>query len=57
MYSRKQSQHLYLIPHVTHFLSTCPNLHLILSISSERLLARFDNELARNLALSINCNT
>ena len=43
------------IPHVSHFLSPCPNLHLILGIPSERLLTRFD-ELAINLALSINCN-
>ena len=30
VYSRKQSQCLYFIPHVSHFLSSCPNLHLIL---------------------------
>ena len=34
----------------------CRDLHLILWILSERLLTRFDNELAINLALSINCN-
>ena len=31
-------------------------LHLILWIPSEKLLTRFDNVLAINLALSINCN-
>ena len=38
------------------FLSSCPYLHLILSIRSERLLTRFDNQLATFLALSINSN-
>ena len=56
MYSRKQLQYLYLIPYVSHFLSSCPNLYLILGIRSEILLTKFDNELAINLALSINCN-
>ena len=53
-YSRKQSKYLYLIPHVSHFLSLCPNLHLILWISSKWLLTRFDNELPIGLALSTN---
>ena len=56
MYLRKQWQYLYLIPQVLHFLSLCLHLHLILWIPSERLLTRFDNELAINLVLSINCN-
>ena len=43
-YSLKQSQYLYLIPHVSYFLSLL-----------DRLLTRFDNELAINVALSINC--
>ena len=50
---------LILIPHVSHLLSSCPNLHLILSIPSERLLlTKFENELAVNLVLSVNtiCN-
>ena len=41
---------------VSHFLSLCPNSHLILWNPSESLLKRFDNERAINLALSINCN-
>ena len=53
VYPRKQLQYLYLIPQVSHFLSSCLYLHLILLIPSENLLARFDNELAINLALSI----
>ena len=28
--SRRQSQYLYLIPHVSHFLSSCTNLYLTL---------------------------
>ena len=52
MYSRKQLQYLYLILQVSHLSSLCPYLHLILGIHSERLLARFDHELAINLALS-----
>ena len=56
MYSRKQSQHLYLILKVLHFLSSCPYLHWLLWISSESLLTRFDNGLAINFALSINCS-
>ena len=44
------------MPHVSHILSSCPNSHLTLGIPSERLLTRFDNELAINLALSMNCN-
>ena len=38
------------------FLSSYSNLHLILWITSERLLATFDIQLAINLALWINCN-
>ena len=38
------------------FLSSCLYLHLILWIPSDRLLTRFDNELAINLVLSVNCN-
>ena len=49
MYSRKQLQYLYLIPHVSYFSSSCPNLHLVLGIRSEILLTKFDNELR-------NCN-
>ena len=47
---------LYLILHVSHFLWSSPKLDLILWIPSERLLTRFDNELALNCALSISCN-
>ena len=53
MYSRKQSQYLHLIPHVSHFLSSCLCLHLILWISSERLLTRFNYKLAINLPLKL----
>ena len=53
--SRKQWQYLYFILQI-HFLSSCLYLHLILWIPSARLLTRFDNELAMNLVLSINCN-
>ena len=42
--------------HVSHFLTSSLNLHLILCIPSEILLRAFDNALAINLALSINCN-
>ena len=56
VYSVKESQHLYLIAQVSHFLSSCPYLHLSLWIPSERLLTRFYDKLAINLALSINCN-
>ena len=55
-YSRKQSQYLYLIPKVPNFLSLCWYLHLILWTLSEKLLTRFNNELAINLALLTNCN-
>ena len=37
------------------FLSLCSHLHLILWIPSEWLLTGFENELAINLVLSINC--
>ena len=40
----------------THFLSSCPNLHLIFWIPSERLLKRFDDEISIKLVLSINYN-
>ena len=30
LHLRKQLEYLYLIQHVSHFLSLCPNLHLIL---------------------------
>ena len=56
IYSRKQSQYSYLIPKVPNFLSLCPYLHLILWTPSEKLLTRFNNELAINLALLTNCN-
>ena len=56
VYSRKQSQYLYLILQALHFLSSCPNLHLILWNPSETLFTRLDNELAIDLALPINCN-
>ena len=46
-------QYLYLITHVSHFLSLLPNLFLILCIPSKRLLARFYNELTINPALSV----
>ena len=55
LYSKKQLQYLYLIPPVSHFLLSCPNLHLILWSTSERLLTRFDNELAINIVLSLKC--
>ena len=54
MYSKKQSHILYVTPQASHFLSSCLHLHLILWISSERLLTRFDNELATNLVLYCN---
>ena len=38
------------------FLSSCPYLHVILWSLSDKLLTIFDNELAINPALSINCN-
>ena len=41
-----------LILQVSHILSSCPYLRLILWIPSKMLLTRFDNELAINLALS-----
>ena len=56
LYWRKQSQYLYLILQVSHFFSSRPYFHLTLWIPSGRLLIRFGNELAINLALSINCN-
>ena len=56
MYPRKQWQYLYLILQFLHFLSLCPNLHLILRLPSESLLIRFDNDFAINLAISINYN-
>ena len=56
VYSRKQSQGLYSIPQVLDSLSSWPCLHLVLWIVSEGLLKRFDNGLAINLVLSINCN-
>ena len=55
VYSRKQSQSFYLILQVSYFLPPCLYLHWILWISSARLLIRFDNELAINLVLLINC--
>ena len=56
LYSRRQSQYIYLIPYVSHVLTTSPNLHFILCILLEKLLTRFDNELAINFGLSKNCN-
>ena len=53
---KKQSQYLYLIPHVPHLLSLSPDSHLILCIYSKLFLTKFDNELAMKLALLINCN-
>ena len=47
---------LYLIPQVSHFVSSRPYFHLILWILSERLMTRSDIEIAINLGLSINCN-
>ena len=64
MYSRKQYiytyitltfKHLQSIPYVSHFLLSCLNLHLIHLTPSKRKSTRFDNELAINLTLSINC--
>ena len=55
VYSRKQLQGLYSIPQVLDSLSSWPCLHLVLWIS-EGLLKRFDNGLAINLVLSINCS-
>ena len=43
-------------PHVSDLLSSFEDIHLTLSIASDRLLTRFDNEFVINLALSINCN-
>ena len=54
VYSRQHSQSLYLIPHVSHLLLSCPCLHLILWIPSAGLSTRFENKFAINLALSIN---
>ena len=45
-----------LVPHVSHFSPSCSNLHLVLLIPSETLLTRFVNELAKNLALLLNCS-
>ena len=55
-YSRKQLQSLYLplqVPHLFHTTSSCPYLHLILWIPSERLLilTRFDEQSAINLPI------
>ena len=47
---------LYVLPQISYFLLLCQHLHLVLRIFSERLLKRFDNELAINLEVSINCN-
>ena len=55
VYLRQHLQYFDLIL-VSHFLSWCPYLNLILWIPSARLLTRFDNELAINLTVSINCN-
>ena len=52
-YSKQHSHSLYLIPHVSLFLPT-PCLRLISWIPVARLLKRFDNKLAIDLALSIN---
>lgn len=54
MFSRQQ--YLYLILQVSHFLSSFLYFHLILLISSARLLTRSHHELVRNIVLSINCN-
>ena len=54
VYSRQHSQYLYLIPHISHFLLPYLCLFLILWIPSGRLSRKLDNELAINLALSIN---
>ena len=56
MYLRKHLQSLYLTPQVSNFLLSCPYFHLVLWITSARLLTRFDNKLAINIALSINCS-
>ena len=56
VYSRKQSQYLYLTQHVSHFLLPCSNLPLMLYSPSERVLTRFDNEVFTNLALSKKSN-
>ena len=50
VYSRKDSQSLYLIPQVLYFLLSYWLLHLVLWILWVRLLTRFDN------VLCINCN-
>ena len=58
MFSRKHSQFLYLIPQVLHFALSFAYLHLIIFhiyVNLPRLLTRFDNELAIDFALSINC--
>ena len=54
--SEQHSKSLYSIPDVLQFLLLCPYLPLVLSIPSARLLTRFDNGLAINLALSIHFN-
>ena len=51
--SRKQLPYWYQIPWVSHILWSCLCLHLILWICSARLLARLNNELVINLALSV----
>ena len=53
MYSREQSQILYLVPQVLHFLSSCPYLHLIFWIPSVRLLTRFDKSCTINKLQSV----
>ena len=50
MYSKKQSQYLYLVLYVANVL--CPNFHFILWIPSERLMTRFDKEFPVNFELS-----
>ena len=53
---KKHSQCLYLIPQVLHFSSSCLYLNLILWMRSARWLARFENDLALNLALLASCS-
>ena len=56
VYSRQHWQTLYLIPQVSHSLSSCWYLHLILQIPLARLSTTFYNKFDINLVLSINWN-
>ena len=56
VYLKKHSKSLYLISQVLHFSSSSLYLNLILWMPLPRSSARFDNDLALNLALLGSCN-